>query len=370
MTEKIITNSDEDGDSDSTLEDLTTLLATRIPKNENKRSHKEKSTLNEPSIKPIRLRMKYFDHESCPVEDKTKYKYDLKSLAKSTKIYDATEASSNRVKEMLDSQNKIENQITTSDDSTSNPPKLNPDILLESVEIHDDTMNHNAQRIRCAVERTQTDLEQKRWYFFNSRSKLIKPSNNQFPIASLPKNWKGELRNSQMRISAFISGHVEDMVSLGKVLPDDVVLWLLREICSEEREMLRSSYKNVLIQSSDQMQRLIIPGVITDIFACLNATPVGTNVMQKIELTKKVPGYYSNYDWSSLISSLNFFSLIADTFSNPSRLHLICILLRMSVDTVIFENPDIIYNFQNTVNSLCRSTPANRWEQFVSSLSL
>ncbi|RKF61594.1 hypothetical protein OnM2_040029 [Erysiphe neolycopersici] len=360
--ERVIQNSDDDndddGDSESSLEDLTSFLTSRISDIRSKQSQGGEITSKETSsfsIRSTRFRKATGNHS--PVEAKPKYKYDLKSLAKSTQIYDDTEASSNRVREMLDSNNK----------SGKNDPKipiLSQEAILNTVEVFGDGKRHETDKIRSAIEKTEASFSHQRWYFFHPEPKKSEILRRKLSIASMPESWRHEMENHETRKQAFVSGFIEDLVSMGKTLPDDIFLWLIDEICWQECDVLRNAYIAVLIQSSIQIQRLVGPDVITKLFLHLNGTTEGINIKKKLQPIEEISDYYVDQDWSALLSTLSFFTQVTDAMSQEARTRLVCILLRMSADILILRNVDIFYHVQKTLENLCKSTSIVNWQKF------
>lgn len=367
LPQRVIQNSDDDyndeSDSGSSLEDLTSLLTNRISAIRTKQAQDEKIASKETSSFSVRsTRLKKKPENYSQIEAKPKYKYDLKSLAKSTQSYDDTEASSNRVREMLD----LNSKLGKSDQSLS---ILSREAILTTVEAFADGKKHETEKIKGAIENTEASSRHQRWYFFHPRPKKSEVVRRKFPIASIPESWRHEMENYETRKQAFISGFVEDMVFIRKVLPDDLFLWLIDEICWQECDVLRNSYIGVLIQSPIQIHRLMGPDVVTNIFLRLHGTTEGVNIKKKIHPTEEISDYYADQNWSALLSTLSFFTQVADAMSQEARTRLACILLRMSVDILILKNVDIFYRVQKTLENICKSTSIVSWKKFVSSIA-
>ncbi|POS82914.1 hypothetical protein EPUL_004772 [Erysiphe pulchra] len=360
--ERVIQNSDDDcdndDDSESSLEDLTSLLTSRISDIRTKQALGEKITSKETSSFSVRsTRFRKASGYHSPVDTIPKYKYDLKSLAKSTQSYDDTEASSNRVREMLDLNKK-------SGKTDPNLSTLTRETILKTVEAFGDEKIHATDKIKGAIEKTEASSMHKRWYFFHPQPKNSDVVRRKLPIATIPESWKHEMENHEKRKQAFVSGFVEDLVSMGKTLPDDLFLWLIDEVCWQECDVLRNSYIAVLTQSSIQIQRLMGPEVITNLFLHLNGTTESTNIKKKIQLIEEIPDYYADQDWSALLSILSFFTQVTDAMSQEARTRLACILLRISVDILILKNVDIFYRVQKTLENLCKSISILNWKKF------
>ncbi|TQS38026.1 hypothetical protein Golomagni_01478 [Golovinomyces magnicellulatus] len=365
LPDKIILNSDDDGDSDSSLEDLAVFIAKRDPRVRTRKFLRDTNLSTENSSIAGRLtRPKMSPGYEPSVNTKSRYKYDLNSLAKSAQGYDATEASSNRVGEIIESQKIIDAQALISDNSHFGHTDSNKVNLLKTVDFCGDGILKDSLRVKQAIERTEPNSVSKRWYFFESQVSSAKLLGKPFPISCLIDEWKIFLGDAQMRKHAFVSGFVEDMVVTGKLLPDEIFLWLIDQVFLQESDVLRKSYINVLTQSNSQIKRLMGPELITKIFLYLKSTCEGTTLQKKIQPSKEIPEYYSSHDWSPLLCILTLFSRVAVALLQEVRTHLTCILLRMSVDTIVLKNVDILDSFQKTINSICKSVPPVDWELF------
>ncbi|RKF56829.1 hypothetical protein GcM3_192008 [Golovinomyces cichoracearum] len=365
LPDKIILNSDDDGDSDSSLEDLAVFIAKRNPRVRTRRVQRDTDLSTENSSIAGRLtRPKMSPGYEPSINTKPKYKYDLISLAQSAQGYDATEASSNRVGEIIESQKLIDAQALISDNIHFDHTDSNQINLLKTVEVCGDGILQDSQRVKQAIERTESNSVSKRWYFFESQVSSTKLIGKPFPITYLTGEWKKNLENAQMREYAFVSGFVEDMVVTGKLLPDEIFLWLIEQVSLQESDILRKSYINVLTNSNSQIKRLMGPELIAKIFLYLKSTCDGTTLKKRIQPSKEIPDYYSSHDWSPLLCILTLFSRVAVALLQEVRTHLTCILLRMSVDNIVLKNVDILDSFQKTINSICKSVSSVDWEQF------
>lgn len=344
---------DEEEDSDSSLEDLTTILQTKRPVNGPRPSPNGAI----PST-PNSSRTKAFHTSPMPLL--SKHKFDLKSLASHAETDRNTEASSKRVKAMQEASQK-ENVPPRGEDTGS---KLKHSGLLHSVVA--DQEGGDVHKVARAVMRTEATLSEQRCYFFDTQANPAKPARTLFPTKSISEEWRNDLKDPHMRHQTFVSGFAEDMVLLGKALPDEIFLWMLDEICVESSEPLRVSYCNALKASSEQIQRLVMPAIIRTMFERVGANPACTTVVDKVGTVPALAEPYAKRDWAKLRSLIGFFGQIA--ISLQVRSYVVSMLLRMCVDRVVLENVDIFDLVLETINRLCRYVLDDAWETCVSPL--
>lgn len=344
---------DEDEDSDSSLEDLTTLLQTRRPV-----TGPTPSSNGAAPTTPKSSKTKTFPNS--PMALLSKHKFDLKSLASHAETDRKTEASSKRVKAMQEASQKKENVQPQRGDTVA---KLKHNDLLHSVVA--DQEDGDVHKVARAVMRTEATLSEHRWYFFDTQASLTRPTRTPFPSKSIPEDWKNDLKDTQMREQTFVSGFAEDMVLFGKALPDEIFLWMLDEICVESSEPLRVSYCNTLEASREQVQRLVMPNVIRRMFGLVGATSASTSVSGKIRTVAALTEPYARRNWTNLCAVVRFYGQIARLLQ--AKTCVITLLLRLCVDRIVLENVDIFDLVQGTINQLCGCVHDDTaWEKCVS----
>lgn len=351
---------DEETDSDSSLEDLATILRPKssgiaelgptTPKRET-RSSKPASKLH-----------------ASPLAVLPKYKFDLKDLVKDAKDEERLEASSKRVKAMLErAEEGSKSNKTPEPEDEGVPSVFQHGELLESVvaEREDGGM----KKVLQAMRRTEATLVERRWYYFESTTQSQLSERQPFPADSVSQSedWRGELEDPAIRKQAFISGFVEDMIKMETPLPDAVFLWLLDEVYSEDDDYLRHSYSGAIVESAEQVQRLIDIETISKMLRRVGGTAVALDLDQKIRPVPAKSNYYSGHDWTKLCPIIKLFGKLAESIQQQVRTFLVSSLLRMTIDNVVTEHIDLFYSTQKALESLCKHVSENDSETFVSS---
>jgi hypothetical protein len=355
---------DEDEDSDSSLEDLSTIFASKNSENPPRpvASGKPPST---PTTSNYQKSMLNF--HSSPLAVLPKYKFDLMSLASQAKKDDAIEASSKRVKAMMAPEEKEESNHLTHEDK-ADQAKFAHGALLESVVARRE--DGGMDKVTRALKRTEATVTEKHWYFFQTGNQTSKPERKPFPNAIVPEDWQRDLVEPRLRYHSFVSGYVEDLVSFGRALPDELFLWILDEMCFETEDPLRISYLNTLRNSSEQVHRLILPDILQSVFCKLGATSNATIASQKIRPSQAVLNPYLSRDWTKVCYLIRFLGGAARSLQHISRIYIVCILLRMSADPSVLGNIELLCSIQETISRLCQHTTQERWEAWVSTRPL
>ncbi|KAH7418025.1 hypothetical protein BKA64DRAFT_185942 [Cadophora sp. MPI-SDFR-AT-0126] len=348
ISDCVIQNSDDEDESDDSLEDLHTILAARFPNTASRpKMSGDKPAPTTPVAPRYKTRTNTFHVSPLPVLSKKKF--DLKSLVGHAQDDEAAEATTQRYKAMLE-----EPDIDEDDRSSLDPAKrgkFKHSVLLESVVA--DGEDGGAHRVARAIQRTEATVIEQSWYFFETGTKHAKPERKPFPIASVPETWKSVLADPRMRQQTFTSGFAEDIVSMGHGLPDELFLWMLDEVSVEARDPLRTSYLRVMRQSHEQTKRLITIDAIRSMFLRLGATPKAHEI-ESLKPVNKLKDPYPRRNWANLLAIIKFFGQVAKLLHEKSRRYLIFLLLKMSLDKMVAENVDIQDAVQETIARLCQ----------------
>lgn len=357
----IIQNSDDD-DSDGSLQDLSTIFGKK-PTGPSRSPIPAKT----PSTPQMSRYKKVGGFHASPLTVQPKYKFDLRTLAMHREDEDSLEISSKRVKSMLAPVVENENTTMVSIESSTKEGLLARDALIASVVA--DSEDGEAHKVKRALLRTEAIVQDKRWYFFDTTSELVGLPDSEFPSKSIPDEWESELYDPEMRNLSFTSGFIEDLVLLGKTLPDELFMWMLDELCWEPTGQLRTSYLNVLMRSRDQVHRLFTPAIIQKLFKNLGGSSKGVVLLEKIVVVQKLDDPYPGCQWECLLSVIKLLGDVAKSLTQCSRTCAMTMLLRMSADGVVFENVDILVEVQKSIDRFCKYTArdsSESWEQAVS----
>ncbi|EGC49093.1 conserved hypothetical protein [Histoplasma capsulatum var. duboisii H88] len=233
----IVTNSDEDTDSLSDLESAEDLLARFLKPPASVRPLSSSSHSPRPGRdntdagRPTKLQQLLSGRSSLKLNDRKdlpKYQFSLDTLVADAANDKATEAKVAKIKQGL-------------------LPKVQPercrgvlraDLLAAAVE--DETDTKGIQRLKDAVERTETFATRKIWLFFEEKTPVVPYP--RFPSGWIqPASWECNLEDPETRGPAFISGIVSNRLS-SRMLPDEVLLWLLQTANALFYRILESGY--------------------------------------------------------------------------------------------------------------------------------
>ena len=349
----------EGEDSDSSLESLYHILGTRkVPE----------PTLARKSPRPLYIstprgsRVMAAPYGSSPLSHRPKHRIDFKALAAHAKNDEAIEASSKRMKAMLA---EAASSPSGSQDGDKVPVFAHEEVLDSVVAEQEDG---GKDKVMNALRRTEATVEDTRWYFFDddtTESTIeVRPH---FPRAAVPDSMQNELTDPLSRYNTFTSGFAASMVELHQGLPDEILLWMWDELWHEDDNQLREAYFDVLktSASSNQLGHLLDPGHIRSMYRRLGAPSAVTDVTQVVKPAtgSKVPN--AHQDWIFLRYSFRIFEALAPYIGQETRTYTIGLLLRMSADRMLLDNPDILVLYQDALRRMCRHMNDEAWEECV-----
>ncbi|KID89508.1 hypothetical protein MGU_03555 [Metarhizium guizhouense ARSEF 977] len=338
-----------DGDfSDDSLEDLSCLL------NRTKNAvPAEQKPQNNPYATPRAKRMAV-EFPASPLAIMPRHKFDMKALAKDARRDDATTASSLKVKEATSAAKaKGENASSL---STS-------DAIAGIVK---DNGGQNAHKVLRAVERSGTSQAQPRYLFFKEEYKA--PSAPRAPELGRKSPWNLLTQgNAKAREQHLISGLPQTILRLRKNgdLPDSLFDWMLDSLCTHPSIILRQEYCNMVASCAEQVERLLTPERLRQLFTRLGAQDTRESGLHpELTVSRLDREPYEGRDWSCLQSFISLLGLIAGHLSVQAAEYATQTLLRLSLDKFLICNIQVLAEFEYTIQELIGALPSPLWNNF------
>ncbi|KAI9852822.1 MAG: hypothetical protein M1838_005043 [Thelocarpon superellum] len=354
--DRIIRSSDdEDASSESSLDTLEQLLAPR-PETMAPAAvldlARDVSRREEPRI--TRAQMASTNNRQ-PTRSivRPQYRNSIASLVGQTEKDAASEAEVAKAKIIIDQDSSL---ARTHAATASTAPKggATDDSLLASV-VAADREGSEVQKIMHAMQRTEALNRTKVWFFFKERTSEKASTPPPFPAKVLRnRGWQSLLKDRSSRQITFLSGLVAEMV-LHDPLPDELIRWMFYELCHESRADLIVAYQTTLGSCSDQITRLLEPDAMDGLLACLQATPEAIDLMQEIHPMPEGRSNDDRRDWMALRSVIAVMGGVPHSLTSAAREHAICLLLRLTLDSNVVREADILHAIQLAIKSLSAS---------------
>lgn len=372
--EVVIRNSDDESDSDSSLEDLTDLL---LP--EGRRPWGEPAYL-EPQLSALPLNRNVEDGRRMSARCRTKaekvaappysallvqrkqYKFDLESLVKHRIQEEASVEEIARANAMLRSfeQKKASAGRDSGVLSTKGPFDATfIDIVMKEHGDEDEII-----RLKAAIQRTEALHYGKSWSFFGEQ--VEEPLSEQLDFPLINDDRLGRiLGETPSRQQAFLSGYVGELAMKGN-LPEEILLWIMDAICLESRDDLRYSYTATLTDSAKHLASILSPERIDMLFQKIGATAAALDIEGPVISQAALSPSIDAVSRPSLLSILDLFQNLASGLGAESRIHLICTLCRLALDCSIANSCHIIRAVEDAFASLIESIPEQDLDHEVS----
>ncbi len=344
--EVMIRNSDDE--SDSSLEDLDDLIA-RNPSNKapcppacdlddtfsNIQGGKHAESVKKQMIgtsaqveKPASLHL-----SALPVIPKP-YKFSLESLAKERKQHEAGKDSVAQALSLMESYDQRKASGNEKFRVLDQKGTLEADLITRLVETEED--GDNVSRLQTAIRRTEALQYSQSWSFFEDHPGHPVRHRTVFPAIE-DQRLRPVLNESVPRQQAFLSGYVGEYANKAS-LPEELLLWIMDEICFETRDDLRYSYTDTLKGATVQLSPLITPEHIDTLFRKLGATTTATDIERPVVPQAVLSQNIEHVSRPCLLSILDLLGGIAGSLAVECRTHIFCLLCRLALDQSIVKD--------------------------------
>jgi hypothetical protein len=359
--EVMIRNSEDESCSDSSLEDMDHLLrrkpsreASLAPDLRLSDTSSEKKSVDDKTVQKVRnlprTRKPAFPPPSTlPVMPRA-YKYSLESLARQRKQHEVSDEVLARATSTLQSYDKrkagksqlLENEGTSEGDLINRFMKDQGD-------------DDDASRLKTAIQRTEALQHGKSWSFFDKQPSAPSIERKDFPTLA-EERLQPLLAKHTSRQQAFVSGYIGEY-ALKASLPEEILLWIMDEICLEPRDDLRYSYTDTLRSASDQLSRLLDPERMDTLFRNLGATAEALDFEQPVSPRPVLSESLKHASRPGLIAMLDLFGSVASNLATGCRNRLLFILCRLALDHSVVGDCHAINAIGRLFSDLIDSVP-------------
>jgi hypothetical protein len=195
--------------------------------------------------------------------ERKRYKFNLSTLLEETKRQTAMEV------RIAEAQANLHESSTKATAFQGSPKKdVIKAVLIETKNSED---GGKARRVMDALERTEAFERDDVWHFFEPQSEKL--PQNPFPrISHANPMLQTTLNDPQRRRQAFASGFIQRIAQ--KVpLPDELLVWMLAEVCRETKDVLLSAYIETLHHAVSSTSSCLSPEKLLLCFRALGTKP-------------------------------------------------------------------------------------------------
>lgn len=323
------------------------------------------------------------EFHSSPLTIMPKHKFDIKALMQHAKADSAVEESEQRIESLLACGSAAKEAAAAdaaaaaSAGSGREKPISLHDTMLDVFSDPEGSQEEGTRhKLLQAVKRTEMTVQRKQWRFSDhldhhadgavSSIEARRP----FPGNAATGTWQF-LAQAQGRSELFEDGLPYNVQVRMQNLPDDIFLWVLREIPAEKSRKLREEYLRLLGVCPDQAGRLLDTNRIDQLFSDAGASK---RVFQSPSKATNGGGseqrdMYLRRDWTPIRSVLGILIETSQGLSVPSLTRSVAILLRLGMDDLVREDRNVARDYQDALNQLIHAVPRASWDNFVCALS-
>ena len=363
--EVVIRNSDDEFDSDSSLEDLDNLLQLEDREGQKEPSYPETRL---PSSSPNRnaddghrksrmCRTKtdtlFAPQPSALLVHAKRYKFDLEWLGKHKKQEDASIEEFNRANSMLRSLGQQNVSAIGISGTASKRKRLDATFIDIVMKEHGD--DDELSKLKAAIQRTEALNHDKLWSFFDEQARKSPLEQSEFPMRK-DDRLGCMLGKTPLRQQAFLSGYVSEF-AMKKHLPKDILVWIMEATCLESRDDLRYSYTATLTDASKDLTSILSPERIDVLFQKLGARVAALDVEEPVNPYAALSQSVEAVSRPNLLSILDLFRNLANSLGAETRMHVICILCRLVLDHSVANSCHVLSAIEDAFASLIESIP-------------
>ena len=262
------------------------------------------------------------------------YKFSLESLAKERRQHEAGKDSVAQALSLIESYDQRKASSNEKSRMLDQKGALEADLVTRLVKTEAD--GDNVSRLQTAIRRTEALQYSQSWSFFEDHPGHSLRHRAVFPAIE-DQRLRPVLDESISRQQAFLSGYVGEYATKAS-LPEELLLWIMDEICFETRDDLRYSYTNTLKYATVQLSPLITHEHIDTLFRTLGATATAINIESPVVPRAVLSQNIEHVSRPCLLSILDLLGGIAGSLAVECRTHIFCLLCRLALDQSIVKD--------------------------------
>jgi hypothetical protein len=328
---EVVLGSDDD-DSDGSLPDLDQLLG----KNKRKTNSVPKAKVADP-------------------EPKKKYSFSLDTLLQAEKQAVAAEARIEAAKSKF--------QMPSNYETLQNAPVVTRDSAMACLVENGDQDEGKARRVREAFRRTQACDFHEVWHFFNEE--LPERPKHPFPTVKTSNKLLASIFNDPARRhQALVTGFLPKL-ALHTVLPKELLLWMMEEVCRERKEVLVQSYIKILDASLDKHEQIINSTQIESLFKQMGASAAALSPGNPIAGSSEPIGTQKRTISSRVHILVTLLESLAKHMSLESRGYALHLLILANFDDSVVQDGYLGVRIEAAIDTLLKTVPGENFEQEI-----
>ncbi|KAI9688181.1 MAG: hypothetical protein M1822_001687 [Bathelium mastoideum] len=361
--EEAVPNSDsEDGDSDSSLEDIDEIMA-RQKATSTLASFQGKRNVQglAGSAFPAAPRLQSATSRSKTgkvTKSERSYQWNLSSLVHQSNSDSAAKERIERAQNVLEAENEKARKDTEArkkaEEGQAQENGAIDEAYFASI-VDDSDAEEDPQRVMAAIRRTEALQQDLAWHFFKDEPTVLS-ERDPFPAKALPETgWMTTLTDTWERQQACLTGFVADMARLQQ-LPSEIITWMLDEAIFEPREDLAYAYLSILEKCPQAIKRILTIPRLSALFGKLGGKNSIITVEEPVAPTFRSPESRppAPAELCRLLRALDNFAQ-CNAISVETRGYALKILLRLGMDDAIRADGQLLFGLEDAILALASS---------------
>ncbi|KAF2639288.1 hypothetical protein P280DRAFT_58113 [Massarina eburnea CBS 473.64] len=180
-----------------------------------------------------------------------------------------------------------------------------------------------------------------------------------FPMHSLPNHsWTSVFQNHSSQEQAFMSGFAQ-LVFRFQELPEELGLWMIDQVCTNENEALNDRYLQLLEEHHHHFEDLFDKARVTSIFNGIGVAAAPLDPQKQVAPSFEPEGSGKRPLPQPLISICRLLQAAAPHLRTEASSHALYILFHVCMDDSVGSDMELLYHVQETIEALMCNTPDN-----------
>ncbi|KAF1977732.1 hypothetical protein BU23DRAFT_564607 [Bimuria novae-zelandiae CBS 107.79] len=280
------------------------------------------------------------------------------------------EAQKNREEEQQIAEAQADLEKSLREDSPERDARISEGMVAVAVKDHNDP--EKAKKLYLAMQRTNALHVDCSFHFFDPDLDCRTPKHSPFPTSSLPESPVFSVfKEPASRDQAFLSGFAQQVFRQEKdypeglafrpKLPDELMMWMVDEVCFARSEALSRSYIQLLEAHKSRVGKILDKSKLATIRNGLGAKKMYLDLALEAEVT---PSYELDSVTQpsipqNLSSVCKILQLASSSLGPKIRAQILQTLCLVSMDTGVQMRIDLLSAVQDTIESLIRGIPGD-----------
>ncbi|MCJ1251400.1 hypothetical protein MMC30_008633 [Trapelia coarctata] len=378
--EVMIRNSDDESDSDASLDDIDELLAANRKPISHSSPPTEPDFPSLPTQTPARpIRRSGMGRSTKSLKGGRRFdisppkpRISLDTLVAQAEADDAAEAGIDKARLLIGALDERRDALQLKLAHSKGDAEVDKSLLASIAKKHGEKEGKEEliDKLMQAIERTEALERPETWSFFKPGHAEPPPELPVFPSVDRRSPLYSVLNNSSDCQTSIVNGFLGEVAHKGR-LPDEIIQWILSASCIEFTESLRSACLSILTCAGARVTPYVTSDMITSLLRSLGATDEALDKDSPVVPVLQLPshGDQNPPGWTGLRNVLKLIAGVAEWIDSPTRSHTLCLLLRLTLDASVIADRANLEAIEDAIENLITAIPRQFTEEELLTLT-